>query len=99
MKMNKKQCIFSPVWSHMSASSKGRLLGKGSGAGSQESQQDKALSDKGTVPQHLNNKAEQVRDSNQGQLTYQWLPDDVVITRQIWGHTRKLSQQGRAWSD
>jgi len=55
----------------MSASSKGRLLGKGSGAGSQESQQDKALSDKGTVPQHLNNKAEQVRDSNQGQLTYQ----------------------------
>lgn len=72
MKMNKKQFIFSPVWSHMSGSSKGRLLGKESGAGSQESQQGeqgKALSDKGTVPRHLNREAEQVRDSNQGQLT------------------------------
>lgn len=58
----------------MSGNSKGRLLGKDSGAGSQDPQQGgqgKAVSDKDTVPWHLNKKAEQVSDSNQGQLTYQ----------------------------
>lgn len=100
MKMNTKQFIFSPVWSHTSGSSKGRLLGKESGSQeSQEGGQGQAQSDKGTVPQHLNTKAEQDRDSNQGQLTCQWLPDEAVIARQIWRHARKLSQQGRAWSD
>lgn len=53
----------------MPRNSKGRLLGKDSRVGSQEPQkggQGKALSDKDTVPWHLNKK-----ESNQGQLTYQ----------------------------
>ncbi|KAK4827845.1 hypothetical protein QYF61_021982 [Mycteria americana] len=64
------------IQSHMSGSSKGRLLGKESGAGSQESQQGrqgKALSDKGTVPRHLNRKAEQVHDSNQANRVHEGL--------------------------
>lgn len=102
MKMNKKQFIFSPVRSHMSGSSKGRLLGKESGAGSHKSHQGghgKTLSDRGTIPQHPNKKAEQVHDSRQGQQTRQWPSDEAVITSHIWGHTRQVSQQGRVWSD
>lgn len=78
----------------MSGHSKGRLLGLDSGAGSQEPQQGgqgKALSNKDTVPWHLNKK-----ESNQSQLMYQWLPDGAVIKGQIWGQARKMGQQGRA---
>lgn len=93
IEMNKKQLIFPPVLRHMSGNSKGRLLGKDSAAGSQEPQQGgqgKALSDKDTVPCHLNKK-----ESSQGQLTHQWLPDEAAITGQIWGQARKMFNKAR----
>lgn len=71
MKMNKTVHFFTCLKPYV-REYKGQLLGKKSGAGSQESQQGgqgQALSDKGTVPWHLNKK-EQVHDSSQGQLTY-----------------------------